>query len=455
MKCLVCVLMFLSVTVFAEKPNFILIFIDDQGYNDLGCFGSPNIKTPHIDAMAAAGAKFTNFHVSASVCSPSRASLLTGRYPERTGVKGVLFPRHKSGLNPREFTMAEMLKGAGYKTKAVGKWHLGHKKPFLPTSHGFDSYYGIPYSNDMAHDPEMEIADDCVFREGATKDKFKSTKGKKNLVPLFRDHKVVEYPADQNTVTKRFLEESLKFIEESKDSPFFLYLAQTMPHVPLYVSKDFEGKSDAGLYGDCIEEIDHSVGQIMSKLKELKIDKNTFIVYTSDNGHWDFKGDDKFRVKGNMNRRVGGSAYPLRGAKFSSWEGGVRVPTVMHFPAKIPAGMVNDQLASTIDLLPTFASLAGIEIKSERKIDGMDITSLLGSTEKPVREIFHIRTKAVIKGHWKLHGKELFNLKEDISEKKNVAAQHPEIVKELKALMDKHKADLKTDASPLTDADKL
>lgn len=434
----------------AEKPNFIIIFIDDQGYQDLGCFGSPNIKTPNIDAMAKSGAKFTNFHVAASVCSPSRASLLTGRYPERTGVKGVLFPRHDSGLHPREVTIAETLKKAGYSTAAVGKWHLGHRKPFLPTNQGFDSYYGIPYSNDMGHDPTMDVAENCLFREGKSKEMFKKGKSTKNLVPLFQDEKVIEYPADQNTLTSRFTEKALEFIEANNSKPFFLYLAHTMPHVPLYVSKEFEGKSDAGLYGDCIEEIDHGVGKIIKKLKDLGIDKNTFIVYTSDNGPWDFKGDDKFRVKGNMNRRVGGSALPLKGAKFSSWEGGIRVPTVMHYPAKIPAGMVNDQLCSTIDLLPTIAKLAGVELDSEREIDGMDISSLLIQSNSPVREIFHIRTQAVIKGNWKLHKNELFNLKDDISESKNVAKSNPQIVEELKQLLQAHKKNLSKDASKLT-----
>lgn len=448
-------LAFTSSLFSAEKPNFIIIFIDDQGYQDLGCFGSPNIKTPNVDAMAANGAKFTNFHVAASVCSPSRASLLTGRYPERTGVTGVLFPRHDSGIHPREVTIAETLKKAGYKTAAVGKWHLGHKKPFLPTNQGFESYFGIPYSNDMAHDKSMTLDSNCVFREGKTKEYFKNGKPIKNLVPLFQNEEVIEYPCDQNTLTKRYTEKSLEFIETNKDKPFFLYLAQTMPHVPLYVSKEFEGKSEAGLYGDCIEEIDYGVGQIMTKLKELNIDKNTFVIYTSDNGPWDFKGDDKFRVKGNMNRRVGGAALPLRGAKFSNWEGGVRVPTVMHWPAKIPAGMVNDQLASTIDLLPTIAKLAGAPLHTERKIDGKDISSLLTQSNSPVREIFHIRTKAVIKGHWKLIGKELYNLKEDIGESENVAKQYPEIVKDLQTLIKLHKADLKTDASKLTSATKL
>jgi len=448
----------LEVSLFADKPNFIIIFTDDQGYNDLGCFGSANIKTPNIDKMASLGMKLTNFHVPSPVCSPSRASLLTGRYPGRTGVNKVFFPRSNTGLNPREHTIAELLKEAGYKTKAVGKWHLGHKKDFLPTNQGFDSYFGIPYSNDMDHDPSMEVSDMCLFREGATLKGFKNNKGMKNKVPLFRNHRVVEYPADQSTITKRYVEESLNFIEKNKGTPFFLYLAQTMPHVPLYVSKEFEGKSDAGLYGDCIQEIDHGVGKIIDKLKELKIDKNTFVIYTSDNGPWDFKGDDKFRVKGNMNRRVGGSAAPFRGAKFTTWEGGVRVPTLMLFPGRIPAGVVNDQLASTLDIYPTIASMAEIPIKSERKIDGVDLSDLLRDPSKSVREVLHLqnrKTPAVIKGNWKLRANQLFNLKKDVGEKEDLSSRHPEIASELSLLLQKHRVDLKIDASPLIGMDKL
>jgi|SaaInlStandDraft_1057018.scaffolds.fasta_scaffold25616_2 arylsulfatase A len=438
--------------LFGEKPNFIIIFTDDQGYNDLGCFGSANIKTPNIDRMSSMGMRLTNFHVASPVCSPSRAALLTGRYPARSGVRKVFFPRDKTGLNPREYTIAELLKEAGYKTKAVGKWHLGHKKAFLPTNHGFESYFGIPYSNDMNHDPSMEVAEECFFREGTSLEVFRKNNGQKNKVPLLRDHRVVEYPADQSTLTKRYVEESLEFIENNKGTPFFLYLAHSMPHVPLYASKEFEGKSDAGLYGDSIEEIDHGVGKIISKLKQLNIDKNTFVIYTSDNGPWVFKDDKKHRVKGDQHRRVGGSADPLRGAKFTTWEGGVRVPTVMLFPGRIPAGVINDQLASTIDLFPTMASFAGISIKSKRILDGMDLSILLRDPTKNGREVLYLQNKrspAVIKGNWKLRDNQLFNLKKDLGEQEDLASQHPEVTKELNLLLQKHLEEVKIDASPL------
>lgn len=451
------------ISAFAERPNIILIFVDDQGYQDLGCFGSPDLKTPHIDNLAENGAKFTNFHVASSVCSPSRGSLLTGRYPERHGITGVLFPRHDVGLHPREYTMAEMLKDNGYKTAAVGKWHLGHKKAFLPTSHGFESYYGIPYSNDMKHDTSMELADDCLFLEGKDANFFKTSEGVKDFVPLMRNEKVIEYPCDQNTVTKRFTDRSIEFIESNKDKPFFLYLAHSMPHVPLYVTKEFEGKSEQGLYGDCIEEIDHNVGRLVQKLKELNIFDNTLIVYTTDNGPWHFKANATDKVKGNMNRRTGGSALPLRGYKFTKFEGGVRVPCVMSWPNKIPAGMVNDELSATIDLFPTFAKITSSKIKSKRILDGKDISSLLMSQEsKSPRELYFIGHQGVIDGDWKYiqstrdyhtgtkkgsSSELLFNINKDREEKENLAAQYPEKVSKYKEILAAHKLQVKVDAS--------
>jgi arylsulfatase A-like enzyme len=447
----------------AERPNIVLIFVDDQGYQDLGCFGSPNLKTPHIDELAKNGAKFTNFHVASSVCSPSRASLLTGRYPERTGITGVLFPRHDIGLHPREYTIAEMLKDNGYKTAAVGKWHLGHKKSFLPTNQGFQSYYGIPYSNDMKHDTTMELAENCLFLEGKDAQFFKTSEGVKDFVPLMQDDKVIEYPCDQNTITKRFTDKSIEFIEKNQNKPFFLYLAHSMPHVPLYVTKEFEGKSEQGLYGDCIEEIDHNVGRLVQKLKDLKIFDKTLIVYTTDNGPWHFKANATDKVKGNMNRRTGGSAAPLRGYKFSDFEGGMRVPCVMSWPDKIPAGMVNNELASTIDLFPTFAKLTGSKIKMKRFIDGKDISTLLQSSEaKSPRELYHLRSKAVIDGEWKyitntrdyeVGGKKgssknlLFNLRNDREEKVNLAEEYPAKVAKYQEIIEAHKLQVKVDAS--------
>lgn len=452
---------FASICVAAEKaskPNIVIVFIDDQGYQDLGCFGSPNIKTPNIDNMATEGMKFTNFYVAASVCSPSRASLLTGRYPERNGVLRVLFPNQTTGLNPKEVTIAEMLKKSGYSTSCIGKWHLGDKAAFLPTNQGFDSYYGIPYSNGMWIDPQLKISQDAKLGKGITRELIKKKTGrkKKSLVPLMRNDEVIEYPCEQSTITKRYTEEAVKFITENKNKPFFLYLAHSMPHVPLYVSKDFEGKSDAGLYGDSIEEIDWSVGQVLKALKDNGVDKNTLVIYTSDNGPGHFKNNKKDKVKGNMARRVGGSALPLKGYKFKCWEGGMRVPCVIRWPSKIPAGKICKEVAGTIDLLPTIAAITGAGLPENRIIDGKNIISLMQGKEgaKTPHTAYFYRTTAVRSGNWKLHGKELFDLSKDISEKNNVATSYPEIVEKLRLLLKEHKANLKKSANPLGDTKK-
>jgi arylsulfatase A-like enzyme len=435
------------------KPNFIIIFTDDQGYQDLGVFGSPKIKTPNIDQMANEGMRFTDFYSAASVCTPSRAALLTGCYPERVGDLDVLFPHQNIGLNPEETTIAAMLKGIGYATACIGKWHLGHKKEFLPTSHGFDSYYGIPYSNDMWIDPNMKLAKDVKIREGMTLELIAGQTEKKkairNLVPLMRNEEVIEYPVDQNTLTKRYTEEAVKFITNNRDRPFFLYLPHTMPHIPLYASPEFEGKSDAGLYGDCIEEIDWSVGEIIKNLKKHGIDKNTFIVYTSDNGPWNLKGNDTDKVKGNMNRRIGGSALPLRGYKFQKWEGGMREPTVMWWPGRIPGGKECHEIAGTIDILPTIAELSGAKLP-EKKIDGKSIIALIEGREgaRSPHKAYFYRTEAVRSGKWKLKKNELFDLTKDVSESKNVAQQNPEVVKRLKKLLDDHRRELQKNKRP-------
>ena len=430
--------------IFSKTPNFIVIFTDDQGYEDIGCFGSPKIKTPHLDKLAAEGRKFTSFYSANSVCSPSRAALMTGCYPTRVSVPGVLFPRHKEGLNPDEITIAEVLKTKGYATSCIGKWHIGHKPKFLPTRQGFDSYYGIPYSNDMTIDPEAKLAADINLREGFTLDRIKNEKPKKNLVPLMRNEEVIEYPCDQTTLTKRYTEEAVKFIEKNEDKPFFLYLPHTMPHIPLFASKKFKGKSDRGPYGDTIEEIDWSVGEIMKALRKNNLDENTLVIYTSDNGPWKLK------------EGRGGSAHPLRGYKFQTYEGGMRVPCIMSWKGKIPSGTVCDEIGATIDLLPTFANLAGAKIPDDRIIDGKNIWSII-SGEKGARsphEIYYYykgnRLESARQGKWKVRrsGKksqsvELYDLDNDIAESKNLSQKKPELIETILKKMDKFDKDLK------------
>ena len=418
--------------LFSKSPNFIIIFTDDQGFEDIGCFGSPKIKTPHLDKLAAEGRKFTSFYSANSVCSPSRASLLTGCYPVRVSIPGVLFPRHEIGLNPDEITIADLLKSKGYATSCIGKWHIGHKPKFLPTRQGFDSYYGIPYSNDMTIDPEANLAADIKLREGFTIERIRNEKPKKDFVPLMRNEEVIEYPCDQTTLTQRYTEEAVKFIEENKNKPFFLYLPHTMPHIPLFASEKFKGKSERGLYGDTIEEIDWSVGEIMKSLRDNNLDKNTLVIYTSDNGPWKLKGGR------------GGSAHPLRGFKFQTYEGGMRVPCIMHWKGKVPAGSSCDEIAATIDLLPTIAGLSGAEMPNERTIDGKDIWPLIAGKKgaQTPHEIYFFykgnKLESARQGKWKLRrsGKksqpvELYDLASDISESKNLAKENEILVNEI------------------------
>ncbi|MHC4354012.1 MAG: sulfatase family protein [Planctomycetota bacterium] len=341
----------------ANKPNFIIIFCDDMGYGDLGCFGSTKHRTPNIDRMAAEGARFTSFYVTSGVCTPSRSSLMTGCYPRRVSMhksaknEWVLFPVAKKGLNPNEITIADLLKSQGYATACIGKWHLGDQPEFLPTRQGFDYYYGIPYSNDMG-----------------------SRQRKQNPpLPLMRNEKVIEAPVDQNTVTKRYTEEVVKFITANKDKPFFVYLPHTMVHNPVHSSEKFRGKSANGGYGDATEEIDWSTGEILATLEKLGVDDNTLVIFTSDNG---------------AANRWGGSNLPLSGFKGSTMEGGMREPCVMRWPGKIPAGGKCDELTSTLDLLPTLAKLAGTKAPDDRIIDGKDIWPLMAGTKgaKSVRD---------------------------------------------------------------------
>lgn len=392
-----------------RPPNFIIIFADDQGYQDLGCFGSRTIKTPNIDRMAAQGTKFTDFYVAAPLCTPSRAALLTGRYPRRVGLaRGVLRPDSQRGIDPEVTTIAELLKNRGYATCCVGKWHLGFVGPFRPTHQGFDDYYGLYHNLD---EPEAEHFEDV------------------GGVPIMRNDKVAQRPATPDVLTELYTQEAIGFIRRNEDQPFFLYLAHTMPHVPLGVSKQFAGKSAGGLYGDVIECLDWSTGRILDVLRELGLDTNTIVIYTSDNG---------------PSPRATGSALPLRGRKHTTFEGGMRVPCVMRAPGRIPAGKVCDEVATTMDFYPTFAKLAGATLPSNEVLDGKDIYPLMTARAgvKSPHEAFFFhdgrgRLKAVRAGKWKLHlGKEpvLNNLQSDISEVKNVAAEHPDIVKRLSKL---------------------
>lgn len=425
----------------SSKPNVIIFFTDDQGYQDVGVFGSPLIKTPNLDKMADEGIKFTDFYSASSVCSPSRAALLTGSYPPRVGVPKVLWPNLEGGLNNQELTIADMLKTKGYNTACIGKWHLGDEAQYLPTTQGFDSYYGIPFSNDMSVNPKSKVSEDILFREGMTIDSLREQKWRGRKVPLMKQDEVVEYPVDQTTLTKRYTENAVDFITENKDKPFFLYVAHSMPHIPLYASTEFKGKSARGLYGDVIEEIDWSMGKILETLEKLNLDENTLVIFTSDNGPWNLKDGQ------------GGSALPLRGFKFETYEGGMRVPMIAKWKGKIKAGIVTEEVASTIDILPTLAYLTGAEL-SEKPIDGKNMWKLLSgkkmkSPHKKEGFYYYSNTtlQAVRKGDWKLRivkdKVELYNLKTDISESKNVALSNPKIVKKLQKMMVEFDADLK------------
>jgi arylsulfatase A-like enzyme len=440
------VLLSCTKTIKAQQPNIIIIFADDLGYGDLSCYGHPTIITPHLDKMASEGQKWTNFYVAASVCTPSRAGLITGRYPIRSGMcsdkSRVLFPNSTGGLPSGEITIAEQLKKAGYATAAVGKWHLGHLKQYLPTNNGFDSYFGIPYSNDM----------DRKNAEGLTrKEIFWDAKIKYFDVPILKNEEVIERPANQHTLTKRYNEAAVKFIKENKDGPFFLYLAHNLPHVPLFASNEFIGKSKRGLYGDVLQEIDHGVGEIIKTLKEMGIDKNTLVVFTSDNGPWLSYGDH------------GGSAGLLYDGKGTTWEGGMRVPGVFWWPGKLKTGIVTD-IGSTLDLFTTASSLADIELPMDRIIDGKDLTPvLLGSGNSERDDIIYYRGQTIYaarKGPYKLHyitetayvkntkktiHKEplLFNVEVDPSEKYNIAKNYPEIIVEINKMVELHKTSVK------------
>ena len=436
------------------KPNFIVIFIDDMGYGDVGFNGATGLGTPHLDRLAAEGMKFDDFYVGCAVCSGSRASLLTGTHYKRLSMKQVLLPGSNTGLHPDELTIADMLKNTGYRTTCIGKWHLGHLPPCLPTYQGFDSYYGVPYSNDMWIDPANRIAGDVVVREGLTLDDMKAGHRKRNLVPLMRDEEIIEYPADQKTLTRRYTEEAVRYIKANKNEPFFIYLPHTMVHLPLMVSKEFEGRTGK-LIWDAIEEVDWSVGRILDTLKAEGIDEKTLVVFTSDNG------------------AAVGSSLPLRSRKGSVYDGGIREPTVMWWPGRIPAGRTCTEVAATIDLLPTFARLAGGK-PGDRRIDGKDIWPLMSGDEsaKSPHEHYVLMhgAGAVRSGKWKFYpwsekgGKDrgarpesrepsalpvqLYDTTADISETVNLAEKHPEVVKRLRAVWEKHVSDIEATKRP-------
>lgn len=421
-----------------RAPNVVIIFTDDQGYQDVGVFGSPNIETPHLDQMAKEGVLLTSFYAAQAVCSASRAALLTGCYPNRIGIHNALGPGNTHGINASETTLAEMLKAKGYTTAIYGKWHLGHHKKFLPTRHGFDEWFGIPYSNDMwPYHPQQGT----IFN-------FPD-------LPLYENETIIDTLTEQSQLTTQITERSVDFINRNKDNPFFLYVPHPQPHVPLFVSDKFKGKSERGLYGDVIMEIDWSVGQIMEALKKNGIEENTMVIFTSDNGPWLSYGNHA------------GSALPLREGKGTAWEGGQREPFIIKYPDSLKAGTVIEEPVMAIDLLPTIAEVTGATLP-DKTIDGKSTWKLLKgeSDESPqeayffyyrVNELFGVRY-----GKWKLYfphryrtmdgqepGKdgqpgqyryveldeiELYDLSTDISETKNVAVENPEVVEKIRLL---------------------
>jgi arylsulfatase A-like enzyme len=441
-----------------KPPNIVIIFIDDLGYADIGPFGATAYKTPHLDRMAAEGRVFTDFHAATAVCSASRVALMTGCYPERVSILGALSPQASNGINFKETTLAELCRERGYATAVFGKWHLGHHKKFLPLQHGFDEYFGLPYSNDMSPLQAEMIT--------ATPNPFARKKDNSPPLPLFEGNEIINpnvNPEEHAQLTTQYTEHAVDFINRNKSRPFLLYVPHTMVHVPLGVSNKFAGKSGAGLFGDTVMEIDWSVGQILDALKTNGIEDNTLVIFTSDNGPWLSYGNHA------------GSAGPLREGKGTMWEGGYREPCVMRWPGKIPPGTRCDEFAVTIDIFPTVARLIGADLPADRVIDGRDIWPLMSGEEgaKSPHDAFYCYyggdLRAVRDRQWKLvfpheyrsldgrpAGSEgvpanykqlkatraLYDLKSDIGEATDVSAEHPDIVARLEQAAEKARTTL-------------
>lgn len=429
------------------KPNFVLVFADDLGYGDLGSYGNPTIRTPHLDRLARQGQRWTSFYVAASVCTPSRAALLTGRLPIRSGMCAER-PRvltsgiSAGGIPEKEILVSEALRARGYATACIGKWHLGHLPQYLPTEHGFDYFFGLDASND--HNARRSLPPEQAEQLRATSAWWNNK--------LYRNTTVIEQPADQRTLTKRYTEEAISFIRRNKDRPFFLYMPHTFPHTPLFASADFRGKSRRGLYGDVVEELDWSVGRVTATLRELGLDRRTLVVFTSDNGPW------------LIRRQNGGSAGPLRGGKGGTWEGGMRVPCIFWWPSRIEPHRVVRGIGCTMDLFPTFLNLAGAAVPRDRVIDGVDLAPVLfGGGSCPRQHMFFYRgtaLHAVRKGAFKAHfltrpeyGRGankpvphapplLYDLDQDPSERFDVARAHPQVIAEIRRLVEQHRAEL-------------
>ena len=451
---------FFTTTCFAKTPNVVIMFMDDMGYADIGAFGAKSYPTPNLDKMAKEGRKFTDFYVTQAVCSASRAGLLTGCYNVRIGILGALGPKSNIGISPNEVTIAEICKQKGYATGCFGKWHLGHHKKFLPKQHGFDEYFGLPYSNDM-----------WPYHPGVLHLSMEERLKKWPHLPLIEGNKVINPKVsgkDQEQLTKQYTERAVSFIEKNKDKPFFAYIPHSMVHVPLYVSEKFKGKSGAGLFGDVMMEVDWSVGEIMKTLRKHKLEKNTLFLFTSDNGPWLNYGDHA------------GSATPLREGKGTMFDGGCREPTLAWWPGKIPANSICKEPAMTIDLLPTITKMIGAKLPGH-KIDGKNILPLMLSdnAKSPQKAYFFYygnQRQAVRQGKWKLHfphgyrtmaGKPggtggiptrysqakidlaLFDVEQDIGETKNLKSEFPEITKSLSDLGKSFEQKLKKTKRPV------